>query len=321
MFISASSAISHQPSFRNAGYSAALQPLSQQSQLLHPDYTEYIPPMERRRMSDAIKMAIACARECIRMSAVSEPDAIIVGTSMGCCQHTRNFMDKILESEGGLISPTSFILSTHNTIAGQLSLLLGNRNYNITHTQDSLSFEHALMDARLCINADGYAHVLAGAADELEKALYSMDARLKKISETHSSGAAFFMLSEKAANSSNTRLKDVAGIGLISDAAHEIETFMNTNRLSPADIDMLLYAGSDDNETAMLSARFGADKMVDYQTYSGTYFTSSAFAVDYALDALAQNRHPLLGTPLKRVLIMNHLLPENIGLILLEKNL
>jgi 3-oxoacyl-[acyl-carrier-protein] synthase II len=319
MFISASSGISHQPSFRNSGFSSALQVLPKNSEILHPDYAGFIAPMERRRMSDAVKMAIACAMDCIRQSGVSEPEGIVVGTSMGCCQHTRNFMDKILESEGGLIAPTSFILSTHNTIAGQISLVLGNRNYNITHTQDSLSFEHALTDARLCVELDGSAHVLAGASDELEQALYSMDARLKRASESHCSGAAFFMISGSPVNDTNVRLKDVAAMGNIADAASELSTFMALNKLQPEDIDLLLFAGSDAGETDILKAWFGADKMIDYQTFSGTYFTNSAFAMHCAIDALLVNKHPGLFTPLNRVLILNHLIPENLGLILLEK--
>src|SRR4030095_12709097 len=178
MYITASSTISHQPTFRNEGFSSALSELNKPSGILHPDYSTFIPVMTRRRMSDVLKMAITCTADCIEQTGLDQPDAIIVGTSMGCNTFTKNFLDKIITADGGHVSPTSFIVSTHNTIAGQISLFLGNQQYNMTHTQNNLSFEQALMDGMLCFK-DGCSNVLVGAADEMENELYNVHARLK----------------------------------------------------------------------------------------------------------------------------------------------
>ena len=161
MHITASSTISHQPTFRNKGFSLGLSELKPVSELITPDYSAFIPAMDRRRMSQVLKMAIACSIDCLEQAGLSQPDAIIVGTSMGCCVHTKNFLDKILSANEGLLSPTSFIVSTHNTIAGQISLLLKNHGYNMTHTQNSLSFEQGLIDGMLCIK-NGCSNVLVG---------------------------------------------------------------------------------------------------------------------------------------------------------------
>jgi len=202
MHITASSTISHQPTFRNKGFSLELSELKPVSELITPDYSLFIPAMDRRRMSQVLKMSIACSMDCLEQAALSQPDAIIVGTSMGCCVHTKNFLDKILSANGGPLSPTKFIVSTHNTIAGQVSLLLKNHGYNMTHTQNSLSFEQGLIDGMLCIN-NGSRNVLVGGADEEEHAIYNMKERLEDENIHSACGASFFVLSnEKAASAS-----------------------------------------------------------------------------------------------------------------------
>ncbi|HVG42231.1 MAG TPA: beta-ketoacyl synthase chain length factor, partial [Chitinophagaceae bacterium] len=175
MYITASATISHQPTFRNNGFSSSLSELKSLSKLITPDYSLFIPAMERRRMSDVLKMSIACSMDCLEQAGLSQPDGIIVGTSMGCCVHTKNFLDKIIAANEGPLSPTSFIVSTHNTIAGQISLLLKNHGYNITHTQNSLSFEQGLIDGMLSIR-EGHNNILIGGADEQEDAIYNMGA-------------------------------------------------------------------------------------------------------------------------------------------------
>jgi 3-oxoacyl-[acyl-carrier-protein] synthase II len=211
MFIRAASSITFQPTFNNVGFSKNLVALNNESKILHPDYSEYIPAMERRRMSDVLKMSIACSKDCLQQINITQPQAIIVGTSMGCCIHTKTFLDKILTSEGGLIAPSAFILSTHNSIAGQISLQLKNHSYNITHTQNSLSFEHALIDATIH-NHEGLDNILVGAADEIELELHSFAARLNAPIIKPTCGASFFII-EKIKNENCIELLDVESIG------------------------------------------------------------------------------------------------------------
>ena len=64
------------------------------SEILHPDYTDFIPKMKRRRMTDVLKMGITCAMDCLKQIDLEQPDAIIVGTSMGCNTFTKRFIDK-----------------------------------------------------------------------------------------------------------------------------------------------------------------------------------------------------------------------------------
>lgn len=317
MHITASSTISHQPTFRNKGFSLELSELKLLSELITPDYSAFIPGMDRRRMSQVLKMAIACSIDCLEQAGLSQPDAIIVGTSMGCCVHTKNFLDKILSANEGLLSPTSFIVSTHNTIAGQISLLLKNHGYNMTHTQNSLSFEQGLIDGMLCMN-DGCSNVLVGGADEAEDAIYNMRERLNDEKIRLSCGASFFILSNEKGNPASINILDVGSFGLIDDSSSIITGFLDSNNLSTEEIDLVLYSNSDQKKTDELTIIFGHGKIFDYQKIAGTYFTNSAFAMNYGIDILSHRKHPVFGERINKVLVCNNVIPENLGLILLD---
>ena len=318
MHITSTSTISHQPSFQDPGFSVKLSELKHPSTLMAPDYSAFIPAMDRRRMSEVLKMAIACALDCLQQAGVQQPEAIIVGTSLGCGVNTKNFLDNIYASNGGLISPTAFILSTHNTIAGQISLFLKNQLYNMTHTQNSLSFEHALLDAMLCIE-NGSKHVLVGAADEEQGPLYHLNARLNSTDFEAVSGASFFTISSIEAHGPSIHLVDVQTFGLSSHISANITDFLASKNLTPAAIDLVLYSSSIQDTYKALNKLFDSTKLFDYQTITGVYLTNSAFAVSYGANLLLQDEAPSFGKGVSRILICNNLIPENLGLTLLEK--
>ncbi len=317
MYITASSTISHQPTFRNKGFSLRLSELEPVSELITPDYSPFIPAMDRRRMSQVLKMSIACSMDCLEQAELSQPDAIIVGTSMGCSIHTKNFLDKILSANDGPLSPTAFIVSTHNTIAGQISLLLKNHGYNMTHTQNSLSFEQGLIDAMLCITG-GYHNVLVGGADEEEDTLYNIKERLNSSNINVTGGASFFILSDEKVKHDSIALVDVASFGLIDDSLFTVKKFLDSNNLLIEEIDLVLYANSEQKKTNELKILFGPGKIFDYQKIAGTWLTNSSFAMDYGIDILSHKKHPVFGEGIRKVLVCNNLIPENLGLILLD---
>ena len=317
MRITAFSTISHQPTFRNKGFSKVLTELNPESGCITPDYSGFIPAMDRRRMSDVLKMSITCSMDCLEQAGLGQPDAIIVGTSMGCCIHTRNFLDKIFSAKGDLISPTAFIVSTHNTIAGQISLLFKNHGYNMTHTQNSLSFEQALIDGMLCM-ANGCSNVLVGGADELEDKIYNMKERLQDEKIHLTGGASFFILSTEKKNTMPANLVDVGSFGLIEDSPGIIKKFLHSNYVSAEEIDLVLYSNSGKMKTDELESIFGLRKIVNYQKITGTYYTNAAFAMNYGIDILSYKNHPVFGEGINNILVCNNLIPENLGLILLN---
>lgn len=132
-----------------------------------PDYTALIPPMQLRRMSKAVRMGVAAAKTCLAQTGIERPDALSVGTALGCLYDTEQFLGRMIEREEQQLTPTAFIQSTHNTVAGQIALLLGCNGHNLTFVHRGHSFEHALLNARLYLNEYPARVVLAGGIDEL----------------------------------------------------------------------------------------------------------------------------------------------------------
>ena len=132
------------------------------------------------------------------------------------------------------------------------------------------------------------------------------------------SGASFFVLSNERGNPGPVKLADVGSFGLIDDSSLLIKGFMDSNNLSAEEIDLILYCNSDQKKTEELETIFGPGKVFDYQKITGTYFTNSAFAMNYGIDILSHKKHPVFGEEISKVLVCNNLIPENLGLILLD---
>lgn len=320
-FINACSTISHQHSFRNEQWAMQLKPLAPSSALIAPDYKEFINGTSLRRMSDILRMGLACSMDCIAQSCINTPDAIIVGTGLGCLTDTEKFLKNSITIQG-LIPPTSFIQSTHNTIAGQISLTLKNYNYNMTHTQNSVSFEHALIDAMLCLN-EGKSSILVGAADEKIDFMEELAKELhfSEIENKLTSGASFFMLSNTKNSTTKARLIDSCAIGLNSLTNDEvINKFLKNNHLLLSDIDAVLFSTYQTQKIEEVSELFHSTPVISIEEYSGYHFTTAAFGMHLAADILSKKENIFLNntTPIQRVLVYNNLGNKNIGLTLLQ---
>lgn len=310
VYISAASTISHQPTFRNAGFSNVIRPLQQGSVLSSPDYKSFIEAGLLRRMSKILRMSVACSKDCIAQAGIDQPDAIIVGTGLGCLLDTEKFLNNSITIEG-LLPPTSFIQSTHNTMAGQISLSIGNHGYNMTHTQNTLSFEHAVQDGMLLLN-EGEEHILVGAADEHIEILDEISEKLKIDFETGlTSAASFFILSNAKSEATLAKIRDVRTIGLVTDVSAQIKAFLAENKIGPDGLDLVLFSGKP-QDSAEISYAENKNSPIDFTGFSGVYPTSSAFALHFAIDKMGNDK------TLKHTLICNTLNKSNLGLTLIE---
>ncbi len=304
-FVNAASTISHQPTFGEKGFSGTFTRLEKGSELFQPVYREYIDPVMLRRMSRILRMGVASATDALWQAGASSPSGIIVGTGLGCLQDTEKFLANFLTLEG-LIPPTAFILSTHNTIAGQISLSLGCHSYNITHTQNTLSFEMALLDGIMKLE-EGGDDILIGAADEHIPFLDKVAAEWGYDDRVLTSGVSFFVLSGSASEKSLAEVIDTTVFTGTCDKKEMIDKFLEGHGLRRDEVDLLLQGGKPSEDLA----GFDCD-MVDYAGLCGLYPTASAFAFHYGIDFLES-----AGTG-KKVLIVNELNPLSLGLILLK---
>ena len=288
------------------------------SRIIKPDYKDFVPPALIRRMSDILRMSVACSTLALRNAQVEQPDAIITGTGLGCIFETEKFLNNVISLEGGLLPPTSFIQSTHNTIAGQISLVLGNHQYNMTHTQNSLSFEHALFDALLYLDEHN-GHVLAGAADECIEQLKPLSDFFELNDYPLTSGSTFFVISRNPQQHALATICQCKTVYPYHSLETELQNFLNSADASN-DISLILTDGRNSYTKDVLNKCFQEATMEEYLKYSGLYATDSAYGLHLAIDILNTQNNLKFNQPSKpkHALVVNSLLPNRIGFILLK---
>ena len=129
------------------------------------DVKKYVSAMEARRMSKIMKAAILTSMRAMEVADIQKPDAIIIGTAYGMLDQGEKILDHIAECGEEGLSPTLFMQSTHNTIAGTLATRLKCHGYNITYSQGEKSWDLAIADAKQLISEGKAENVLVGVHD------------------------------------------------------------------------------------------------------------------------------------------------------------
>lgn len=299
-YVQAISSITHQASFGTENVFDVLTELDENAGLISPNYTDFIHPSALRRLSPVLRMGIVAAKDC-QSQINAEFDAISVGTALGCLSDTEKFLVTFNKSTGDVISPSAFIQSTHNTISGQISLELKNHSYNMTHTQNNVSFETALIDGMLCCD-EGSSSVLVGAADEAIGFLENIRSKVIHSEKPFTSGATFFVIGQKK---TAVAILDSVALNMVVDRTSEIDRFLNGHGL---DRSMIGYVFTSDG-----LAMDGFSHHLDFTNYVGLYYTASAFGVHLAHDWLKSRKNQF-------ALVVNEICPGKLGLTLLSSH-
>ncbi len=336
LYIRSSSAISPQKTFGDNKFPDEL--ISFQSNRLHaiePDYKEWIDPKLIRRMSRIIRMGVTTANACLKEAALQQPDAIITGTAYGCLEDTGLFLGRMAELHEEMLSPTSFIQSTHNTVAGQIALLNHCHNYNNTFVHRGFSFESALMDASLLLAENIEYKILVGGVDELTDHSFNILSRFglyksavdEDIFDSISrgtiagEGAAFFVLAAQSSPSDQAVLESFSTLYKPSGSGEVrrfLEEFLNAQHLTAEDIDLVITGKNGDSKNdewfADTPQIFNKSLCINYKNLCGEYPTSSSFALWYAINIAKRGIMNTVGEnnsanrKLKNILIWNHYL-------------
>ncbi|MBO5053121.1 MAG: beta-ketoacyl synthase chain length factor [Muribaculaceae bacterium] len=126
---------------------------------------QYISPMEARRMSTLMKAAILTSMAAMNDVPNRRVDAIIIATRYGMLEQGQKILDHLTTHGEDQVSPTIFMQSTHNTIAGSLAIRLKCHGYNITYANGDNLLDTALQDARDLISEGKANTVLVGCHD------------------------------------------------------------------------------------------------------------------------------------------------------------
>lgn len=300
MYIKASSNISIQDSFQKKGFSGRLIPADQVENESTIDWASFISRSQLRRLSPVLKSAIACAIDCKNQHDVTW-GAIIVGTGLGCIRDTERFlMDVNAVDENGLISPTSFIQSTHNTISGQISILTGNHNYNMTHSHRLFSFENSLIDAesQLLLGSD---NILVGGCEEsiplLEDLTEKMDV---SFDSPITAGSSFVVLSSEESHMRIT--KTIVNYDMGNNYQESVEKLIEKNDINLSDVDLVINAS--------VSNLLLKEVVLNLNDYMGVNMSLSALGLAVAMDKIQT-------AELKKIVIFNGY-KNHASLILLE---
>ncbi len=316
---------------------------------IEPEYKDIIDVKLIRRMSRIIKMGVASAIECLKEAGVSMPDAIITGTAYGCLEDTGQFITKMVEHNEELLTPTSFIQSTHNTIGAQIGLMLQCHNYNNAFVHRGFSFESALLDGMMLLQENEANNVLVGAIDEITTISHDILTRMG-LYRRHpipnlnlfvpaskgtiaGEGAAFLLLANKPSGTDYARLDGLATFykpNGIKEIEEKINSFLELHQTPASGIDIVIAGRNGDVENdkvydQLQQSVFNENTLVNYKNLCGEYPTSTAFALWLGANIIKTGMVPEILDPprvvekkIRKVLVYNNYQGIHHSLVLLS---
>jgi 3-oxoacyl-[acyl-carrier-protein] synthase II len=350
IYIRAASNISPQQTFKQVTFPfQAVEYTGNILNAIEPDYKDIIDGKTIRRMSRIVKMGVAAALECLKDAGEENPGAIITGTAYGCLADTNNFLSGMVEQSEGLLSPTAFIQSTHNTVGAQIALILQCNSYNNTFVNGGFSFENVLLDAMMLLHEEEATNVLAGSIDELIGLSHDVLRRFRLYKRVPISnfdllasaskgtiageGAAFFLLSSHPSPDDLARLEGVATFYKPKDTAeigNNIVAFLADHGLKITDIDLVIAGKNGDVKNdayydLLKGMIFIKNEMIHYKHLCGDYPTAVSFAVWLAAYIIKTGRVPAGAgyevsseNKLRRILICNNYQKLHHSLVLIS---
>lgn len=342
-YIHQSACISPQQTFGNINFNELKVYNNNQMLAIEPKY-EGIPPGQLRRMGKALRMGVGSGMSLLKSNKV---DGIIVGTSNGGIEDSISFLNQIEEYQEGRLTPTHFVQSTFNAIAGIMGLLTQNKGYNATHVHRGAAFENAALDAAMLLKENQQHQYLIGAVDEISVRNYRMEAlagwykkemissneMFENISEgmIPGEGAAMFIVNniEQNANAKLSALHFFVCHN-IEQLLKELETFLLNNKIEKSSIDLLMSGYNADERFIRyyqtIEKQFEDKPICRFKKLTGDFQTVSALATWLSVQILNQNEVPnhLLNRTIStekvsKILIYNNYRGEQHSFILIEK--
>lgn len=298
---------------------------------IKPNYKEYISPVKSRRMASGVKMGVVTAKKALNTAEVSEIDAIITGTGLGCIEDSEKFLDAVIDNDEQYLTPTSFIQSTHNTVAAQIALLEKSNAYNVTYVNGANSFEAALIDAQMQLN-EGSTKILVGGVDELGNKFIKEYCKRNTQKVPFSEGANFFVIENEKKENTLAELVDVCCFQKIKeeDLENKVILFLKENKVELDDIDAICLGinGSeyDSFYTVLQKKLFKETTQLQYKNVCGEFYTASAFGLYTSVNLLRKKELPkefyinnIVKKEYKHVLLYNQYKGTQHSLVLVKR--
>lgn len=262
--------------------------------VIAPDYKKFLDPTATRRMSKVLKNSLLTAKQAMERQGIAELDAVITGTAWGCQEDTTKFLDSFESMGEELLSPTSFIQSTHNTIGGLIAMSVKCNGYNNTISHDFMSFETSLLDAVLLMKENKEAmNCYVGGIDELTNFSAGIFEKAKCFNGTHTiaEAATSFIIHNHNDRKKTAKLSNITFRQAID---HTVLDLIKQNKP-----DLILSSSSITTEVPVF----------DYRTLCGEFSTASAFGLYLAEELLtkpqAKSALGITVSSLKKIALIN----------------
>jgi len=303
------SCISPQQTFSEIDIEKTHAPVENKLLVVEPSY-DGIPLGILRRMGKAVRVGVGAALPIVK----HKPDGIIIGTANGGMEDCIKFLNQIIEYDEGMLTPTNFVQSTANAVAGQIGLLTSNKGYNCTHVHRGLAFENAMIDVDMLLNENPANKYLLGGVDEISTYNYNIEFlggwyKKEKISgkdlyESNSpgtiagEGAAMF-LANKTQSNADAQLQAVRILHSENEnlIAEEMKKFIQQNIPAEEKIDLFLSGENGDNR--LLKYYTACENVIDkdaavarFKHITGEFTSVSAIAVWLACYIIKQQSIP-----------------------------
>lgn len=299
MYIKDSLCISPQKTYQQEAFSDEIVRHSGNKYFaIEPDYGDLIPATSLRRMSKLLRMGIGTGLPLLKR--YSDIGGIIIATADGGVSDSIKFLNQIEQYNEGTLTPTNFVQSTPNSLAGTLALLSNNNGYNNTHVHEYLSFENVLTDALMYLEEnDG--KILVGAAEEISEWNFNLkfhqnlykseNTVFENLINSGSPGtvcgeAAVMFVLDSDSSGSFTRIVDVSQrcSEYEKDTSEMIMTLLERNNLTPEKIDAVITGKNGDVRTDkyydnICSTLFRKADIYTYRNLFGDFPGSSSLSL------------------------------------------
>lgn len=312
-----------------------------------PDYMDLIPRGLLRRMGKAVRMGVGTGLPLIKQN--QNIDGILMGTANGGLENCIDFLNQIVEYDEGMLTPTNFVQSTPNAIAGQLALMDQNRGYNTTYTNGGHAFENTLLDALMLFEEGNAKKLLIGGIEEISNYNYNIDFLADHYKEIAvgsfnliesltkgtvcGEGSNMFIV-ESEADKYYAKIEDVAQMTFPKEMDLDacLTSMLSRLNLKKSDIDSLMLGMNGDIDHNIWYKHVSEELFPDTNVFIfkhlvGEYRTSTSFAVWLSAQILngeesfmsSIQKRTIETKPINRILIYNHFDEVNHSFILLSK--
>ncbi len=251
-----------------------------------------LPARKVRRLKRFSRIALALAAAAKEDSGLERsPHSVFMGSAWGALSETYDFIDKLQNSDEKFPSPIDFVGSVHNSAAGQIAIMHGTKDTNITSSGGDYSFEQALLAADLFLDHNSPSAFVLAADEAHEQFSPLLDPSISKSTPLADGGGGFYLTRQAVPNRISIQLKYYRK--QIDDSLDTLIATLNKTNSSLNDCQMILagipaaHAEAGEQQLDDFMKKTGLDiPVIHYRKFTGEFASASGVAAVMAAHLL-----------------------------------